>query len=225
MNAEDAKIRTAVLAANRALAETGLVRWSSGNASARNPRTGGVLIKPSGVKPGDLNDEDLVEVDLDGRVLAGHLKPSVDTASHLFVYRRRPDVNGIVHTHSRFATAFAVAGMPLPVTTTTHACFFGEPIPVSGLAAIGEEEIGREIVEQIGSCTAILMRNHGVFTIGASVEEALKYAVYAEESAEASYLSASLIGAMPPPLSEQAIRDARTMYLETYGQRPKGRSQ
>ena len=153
---------------------------------------------------------------------SGHLRPSVDTASHLYVYRHRPDVNGIVHTHSRFATAFAVAGMALPVTTTTHACYFGGPVPVSDFAAIGEEDIGRQIVERIGDCTAILLRNHGVFTIGKTVEDALKYAVYVEESAESSYLAATLAGAMPDALSADAIENARTMYLNTYGQKPGG---
>lgn len=218
-NDDGARIRGEVLAANRALAETGLVRWSSGNASARVPGTDRVIIKPSGIRPADLETEDLVEVDLDGGVTAGHLRPSVDTASHLVVYRHRPEIGGIVHTHSPYATAFAVAGLDLPVTTTTHACYFGGPVPCSGFAAIGEEEIGNEIVRKAGSGSAILMRSHGVFTFGATVTEALKYAIYIEESAESTYLARTLGGTLPDSLTDDAIAEARRMYLDTYGQR------
>ena len=224
MATADPDIRSAVLEANRALSSTGLVNWSSGNASARDPATGRIVIKPSGVLPADLTLETLVEVDLDGNVLSGDLRPSVDTASHLYVYRNRADVNGIVHTHSRYATAFAIAGQPLPVTTTTHACYFGGPVSVSGFAAIGEEDIGREIVENAGSSPAILMRSHGVFTFAATVGEALKYAVYVEESAESSFLATQLLGRMPDVLSDKDIADARKMFLQSYGQKPGGTS-
>ncbi len=212
------ELRTDVYKANIALSQSGLVRWSSGNASARDPESGLVVIKPSGVLPVNLSPACLVVVDLLGKVIEGDLKPSVDTVSHLHVYRHRRDVQGIVHTHSQYATAFAVQGRTLPVTTTTHACLFGGPIPCSELATIGEEEIGRAIIETIGAMEAVLMRNHGVFTIGRSVAAALKNAVYVEESAEATFF-ASQIGPEPVPLPAVAIAAARNMYLERYGQK------
>lgn len=210
-------VRQMAFEANMALPKTGLVKWTSGNASARDPETGVIAIKPSGVLFDRLTPDNLVLVDADGAIVEGDLKPSVDTASHLYVYRHRPDVHGIVHTHSKYATAFAVQGMDIPVCTTTSACLFGGPIPCSGLATIGEEEIGREIVENIGDMQAILLRNHGVFTIGKTVYEALKNAVYVEEGAEAVFLAAQL-GPMPQPLGDNVIAAGRQMYLNDYGQ-------
>jgi len=211
------ELRRAVYAANMALHTTGLVRWSSGNASARDARTGLVAIKPSGVLFDALTPDNLVIVDLDGQIVEGNLKPSVDTASHLYVYRYMPQVHGIAHTHSKYATAFAVQGMELPVTTTTHACLFGGPIPCSGLATIGEEEIGKEIVDHIGTMEVILLRNHGVFAIGKTVMAALKNAIYAEESAESTFL-AMMLGPNPVALGEEVIAAGRRMYLNDYGQ-------
>ena len=211
------ELRHRVWKANMALPESGMVRWTSGNASGRDPETGLVAIKPSGMSFSEMQPEDIVVVDLDGRVVEGVRRPSVDTTSHLYVYRHRADIHGIVHTHSCFATAFAIRGEELPVITTTAAAIFGVPIPVSQFATIGEEEIGREIVGRIGKAPAILLRNHGVFALGQTVREALKNAVYVEETAE-SYYYARLLGGHVPPLGPDAIADARKMYLTAYGQ-------
>lgn len=177
-------LRNQVCEANKALKDNNLVLWTSGNVSARDPETGYVVIKPSGVLFDDLTAESIVVVDLDGKVIEGEFKPSVDTASHLYVYRHREDVNGIVHTHSAYATSFAITGEPLEIYTTTSAAVFGGPIPISDFATIGEEEIGQEIVEKIGDSTAILIRNHGVFTIGPDYKSALKTSIVLEETAQ-----------------------------------------
>lgn len=211
------ELRQAVARTNKLLASSGLVKWTSGNASGRDRHSGDVVIKPSGVPFDELNAETMVVLDRDGQVLEGKLKPSVDSASHLYVYRQRPEIGGIVHTHSKYATAFAVAGLNLPVTTTTHACLFGGEIPCSGLIEIGEEQIGKAIVEEIGDAQAILMRSHGVFAIGADTNVALKNAVYVEESAEASFLAHSL-GAKLKSLDDTFISACRKMYLNDYGQ-------
>lgn len=211
------ELRKSVYEANVRLADTGLVRWTSGNASGRDSATGHVIIKPSGVLFDELTPENLVVLDKDGAVLEGNLRPSVDSASHLYVYRHRPDLGGIVHTHSKYATAFALAGLPLPVSSTTHASLFGGPVPCTGLAIIGEEEIGREIVDHIGEGCAVLLKNHGVFTVGKSPNEALKNAIYVEESAEASFLTRVLSGRIPE-LDAAFIAATRRMYLEDYGQ-------
>ena len=209
-------LRETVWEANAALPRAGLVHWAQGNASGRDPDTGLVGIKPSGIRLDQLRVEDVVIVNADGTVADGNLKPSIDTASHLHVYRNRPDINGIVHTHSPYATSLAVRGEPIRMYTTTAAALFGEDIPVSGLATIGEEEIGKEIVEGIGQGSAILLRSHGVFTIGVSPGEALKYAVYVEEEAEIIHL-AQLHGTLSP-LDEEFVKEARRMYVEDYGQ-------
>lgn len=213
------KLREDVCNANIQLAETGLVRWTSGNVSGRDPKSGEIIIKPSGVLFNELTPEKMVVLDASGQLIEGDLKPSVDSSSHLYVYRNMPRVFGITHTHSKYATAFAVAGKSLPISTTTHACLFGRTIPCTGLATIGEEEIGREIVENIADGSAVLLRNHGVFAIGKSAFDALKYAVYVEESAEASFLSFRLSGEIPV-LDDDFVSNCRKMYLTDYGQKP-----
>lgn len=210
------KLREEVLKANLALTENNLVMWTSGNASARDPETGYVVIKPSGVLFKDLKKEMLVIVDLEGNVVEGNLKPSVDTASHLYVYRQRKDVNGIVHTHSPYATSFAIRGEPLEIYTTTSAAVFGEKINCSDFAVIGEEEIGKQIIEKIGNNTAILIKNHGVFTIGKNVNSALKSAVVLEETAQAVHY-AMLRGEIEK-LPDETIRNGYNIYNKTYGQ-------
>jgi len=122
------------------LPKEGLVTWTSGNVSQRDPASGLVVIKPSGIMYEDLRPEDHVVLDLEGDIVEGTLKPSSDTASHLYIYRQRPDVHGIVHTHSPYATAFAALGKPIPVYLTAHADEFGGPIPCAGFALIGGEE-------------------------------------------------------------------------------------
>ena len=151
-----------------------LVKWTGGNVSARDPETGYVVIKPSGVRYEVLKPADMVVVDLDGNVIEGDLKPSSDTASHLYIYRQRPDVGGVVHTHSPYATAFAAVGKPIPVYLTAMADEFGGPIPCGGFALIGSEAIGKVVVESIGDSCAVLLKNHGVFTVGANATAASK---------------------------------------------------
>lgn len=202
---------------NKALSENRLVLWTSGNVSARDPETGYIIIKPSGVLFCDLKPEDMVVVDVDGNKIEGALKPSVDTASHLYVYRKRSDVNGIVHTHSPYATSFAIRGEALAIYTTTSAAVFGGEIPISGFATIGEEEIGREIVEKIGDREAILIRNHGVFTIGKDSEKALKNAVVLEETAQSVHYA--LCRGPVKPLSDETVRRGYEVYHRTYGQK------
>lgn len=209
-------LRQAVWEVNAALPEAGLVKWAQGNASGRDPETGLIAIKPSGVRLDLLKPEEIVVLDGDGRIVEGDMKPSVDTASHLHVYRRRDDVHGIVHTHSPYATSFAVRGEPLRTHTTTAAALFGGDVPVSGFAAIGEEAIGAEIVAGIGDAPAILMRSHGVFAIGKTPEEALKHAIYVEEEAEIVHLA--LLRGDLAVLDGDTVAEARRMYLEDYGQ-------
>src|SRR5438093_4599374 len=137
------------------LPKNGLVVWTGGNVSARDPESGLVVIKPSGVLYDELQPEDHVVVNLEGEIVEGKLKPSSDTASHLYIYRQRPDVGGVVHTHSTYATAFAAANRPIPVYLTAQADEFGGPIPCAGFALIGGEDIGRAALDAIGSSCAV----------------------------------------------------------------------
>jgi L-ribulose-5-phosphate 4-epimerase len=199
------------------LPRNNLVTWTSGNVSGRDPQSGLVVIKPSGIRYEALTPENMVVVDLDGRLVEGKLKPSSDVAAHLFIYRRRPDVNGVVHTHSTFATAFAAAGRPIPVYLTAICDEFGGAIPCGGYAKVGGDEIGRQVIETIGSSPAILLKNHGVFTIGRTPEAAVKAAVMVEDVARTVFYALQL-GELEEIPAEEVAR-AHRRYLEEYGQR------
>ncbi|WP_188455014.1 L-ribulose-5-phosphate 4-epimerase [Virgibacillus oceani] len=211
------KLKAEVCKANKLLKENNLVRWTSGNVSCRVPDTEYVIIKPSGVHFEELSSENMVVVDLNGKVMEGELKPSVDTESHLYVYKEREDVNSVVHTHSPFATSFAIRGQDLPSYTTTAANVFNHRVPCSDFATIGAEDIGREIVDHIGECPAILMKSHGVFTVGSTIEKALKAAVVLEETAEYAYY-ATLQEPELKPLSSEIIASCNQFYAASYGQ-------
>ena len=209
-------IREELVILNRALPESGLVTWTSGNVSIRDPETNYVSIKASGVKFLDLTAESIVVVDQEGNLIDGQLKPSSDTASHLYIYRHRPDVNGVVHTHSSYATAFAALGRPIPVYLTAQADEFGGPIPCGGFALIGGDQIGKIVVESIGSSPAVLLKNHGVFTIGPSGEAALKAAAMVEDIARTAWLALQL--GQPDEIPADMIEKLHQRYQHDYGQ-------
>ncbi|SDL67383.1 L-ribulose-5-phosphate 4-epimerase [Halarsenatibacter silvermanii] len=201
---------------NVELPRQGLVAMTSGNVSGRRPGDDRVVIKPSGMPYEEMGPEDMVVVDLQGEVLEGDKKPSSDTASHLYVYRQRQDVNGMVHTHSNYATSFAALGEPIPACLTQIADEFGGDIPVGPFVPIGEEDIGQAIVENIGDSPGILLKNHGVFTVGESPEAALKSAVMVEDAARTVHLAQTR--GEPDRLPDEAIERAHRRYQEDYGQ-------
>lgn len=209
-------IRHALVGLHEELPRHNLVVWTGGNVSARDPESNLVAIKPSGVRYEDLTAESMVVVDLAGNVVEGTLNPSSDTASHLYIYRHRPDVNGVVHTHSRYATAFAAVGRPIPVYLTAQADEFGGEIPCAGFALIGDDSIGVLVVEGIGRSPAILLKNHGVFTVGPSAVAAVKAAVMVEDIA-ATVWAALQIGT-PDVLPEDAVEQLHRRYSTVYGQ-------
>lgn len=193
-----------------------LVVWTGGNVSARDPKTGLIVIKPSGVRYENLKPEQMVVLDLDGRQLEGELKPSSDTASHLYIYRQRPDIGGIVHTHSPYATAFAANGRSIPVVLTAIADEFGCEIPCGGFSLIGDESIGKEVVETIGKSPAVLLKNHGVFTVGKNAEAAVKAAVMVEDVARTVWLALAL--GIPDRISTEDVVKLHYRYTNVYGQ-------
>jgi L-ribulose-5-phosphate 4-epimerase len=209
-------IRHALIGLHEELPRHNLVVWTGGNVSARDPETNLVAIKPSGVRYADLTAESMVVLDLDGTVVEGTLNPSSDTASHLYIYRHRPDINGVVHTHSRYATAFAAVGRPIPVYLTAQADEFGGEIPCAGFSLIGDESIGALVVEGLGRSPAILLKNHGVFTVGPSAVAAVKAAVMVEDIA-ATVWAALQIGT-PDVIPDDAVEQLHRRYTTVYGQ-------
>lgn len=215
------KLRQEVYRLHLELPKNGLVTWTSGNVSGRDSETGYVVIKPSGIMYDDLTPDDLVILDVHGKIVEGNLKPSSDTATHLFIYRNRSDVGGIVHTHSPFATAFAVIGKPIPAYLTAICDEFGGPIPVGAFAPIGGDEIGREVVHSIGASPAILMQNHGVFTIGKNAKSAVKAAVMVEDAARTMYYAYQLgkqMDSEPISITPEMVARLHRRYKEEYGQ-------
>lgn len=214
-----AEVRQDVAELHGELTRNGLVAWTSGNVSARVPGRDLIVIKPSGLRYDELTAESMVVVDLHGNVVEGDLTPSSDTATHAHVYRALDGIGGIVHTHSPYATAWAACGQPIPCVLTAMADEFGGDIPIGPFALIGGEEIGVGIVETLAGSRspAVLMRNHGVFTIGASAREAVKAAVMCEDVARTTLLARSLGDLLP--LASDEIDALHERYQNVYGQR------
>ena len=201
------------------LVRNGLVAWTSGNISARVPGLDLFVIKPSGVAYADLTAESMVVCDLGGTRVSGELRPSSDTASHAYIYRHMPGVGAVVHTHSRYATAWAARGEPIPCVITAMADEFGGEIPVGPFAPIGGEEIGRAVVATLSGhrSPAVLLRSHGVFTVGATARDAVKAAVMCEDVACTVHLAR--LGGQLTPLSPDQIDALYRRYQDEYGQR------
>ncbi|QGN34921.1 L-ribulose-5-phosphate 4-epimerase [Microlunatus sp. Gsoil 973] len=212
-------VRREVCELNAELAHRGLVCWTDGNVSARVPGADLLVIKPSGLDYDALTPQAMPVCDLDGRLVDGEFAPSSDTAAHAYVYRHMPAVAGVVHTHSSYATAWAASGQPIPCVLTMMADEFGGDVPVGPFALIGDDSIGRGIVETLGRhrSPAVLMRNHGVFTVGVSALEAVKAAVLCEEVARTVHLARQL--GEVAPIDPTAIDALHARYQNVYGQR------
>jgi len=198
------------------LPKNNLVMWTGGNVSARDPETGLVVIKASGIRYEDLGPDHMLVVDMDGKVVEGDYKPSSDVHSHLYIYKHRPDVGGIVHTHSRYATAFAAVGKPIPCVLTAIADEFGGPIPCGGFALIGDEAIGKVVIETIGKSPAVLLKNHGVFTIGKNATAAVKAAVMTEDVAATVWMALQI--GTPDVIPQDDVDKLHNRYTHVYGQ-------
>lgn len=209
-------LRAEVCALNQELPRNDLVAWTSGNVSGRDVASGLVVIKPSGIRYEELTPASMVVVDLDGKVVEGEFKPSSDTLAHVYIYQQRPDVHGVVHTHSCFATAWAAAGKPIPPILTAICDEFGGPIPLGAYAKIGGDEIGKEVIRSIGASPAILMKNHGVFAIGPTPLAAVKAAIMVEDAARTAYYAYQL--GTPDEIPADEVARAHRRYLEQYGQ-------
>ncbi len=214
-----ARLRAEVCDLNRALPQLGLVVWTAGNVSARVPGEDLLVIKPSGVEFTDLTPENMVVTDLTGAVVEGDLAPSSDTAAHGVIYRELPTIGGVVHTHSTYASAWAARGIPIPCVLTMQADEFGGDIPIGPFALIGDEAIGTGVADTLrGSRSpAVLMQNHGPFTIGPTARSAVKASVMLEEVAKATHLAFQL--GEPIPIPQTEIDALNLRYQNVYGQR------
>jgi L-ribulose-5-phosphate 4-epimerase len=215
-------VRADVAKLHELLVRYNLVIWTGGNISGRVPGEDLFVIKPSGVEYDDLTAENMILCDLDGTVVDGEHAPSSDTAAHAYVYRAMPHVNGIVHTHSTYATAWAARGEAIPCVITGQADEFGGEIPVGPFAIIGDDSIGRGIVATLEGhrSRAVLMQNHGVFTIGSSPRDAVKAAVMTEDVARTVHIARQL--GTPLPIAAEAIDALFFRYQNVYGQDPSG---
>ncbi|MET0861122.1 MAG: L-ribulose-5-phosphate 4-epimerase [Microbacterium sp.] len=221
-----ARVRADVARLHGELVRYGLVVWTGGNVSGRVPGADLFVIKPSGVSYDDLAPENMILCDLDGAVIPGtpgsERSPSSDTAAHAYVYRNMPEVGGVVHTHSTYAVAWAARREPIPCVITAMADEFGDEIPVGPFAIIGDDSIGRGIVETLTGhrSRAVLMANHGPFTIGKDAKDAVKAAVMVEDVARTVHISRQLGDAVPIP--QPAIDSLFDRYQNVYGQAPQG---
>ncbi|WP_291048989.1 L-ribulose-5-phosphate 4-epimerase [Herbiconiux sp.] len=223
------RVRQEVSDLHAQLTRYNLVQWTGGNISGRVPGADLFVIKPSGVDYDALAPQNMILCDLDGRVIPGtegsDRSPSSDTAAHAYVYREMPEVGGVVHTHSPYAVAWAARGEPIPCVTTAMADEFGGEVPIGPFAIIGDDSIGRGIVETLRGhrSRAVLMKSHGPFTIGKDARDAVKAAVMVEDVARSVLFSRQLGGGeTPPPIAADAVDSLFTRYQNVYGQDPTG---
>jgi L-ribulose-5-phosphate 4-epimerase len=212
-------VRNEVSALHAELVRYGLVAWTAGNISGRVPGADRFVVKPSGVGYDELTPQSMIVCDLDGAVVEGHQAPSSDTAAHAYVYRAMPEVGGVVHTHSPYASAWAARAEPIPCVLTAMADEFGGEIPVGPFALIGGDDIGRAIVKTLRGhrSPAVLMQSHGVFAIGKNARAAVKAAVMCEDVARTVHLARQL--GEPVPLAPRDIDSLYDRYQNIYGQR------
>lgn len=210
------KLKEELVELHLELPKNNLVVWTGGNVSARDPETGLVVIKASGIRYEEMRPQHMVVMDLDGKIVEGDYKPSSDAYSHLYIYKHRPDVGGVVHTHSVYATAFAAVNKPIPVVLTAIADEFGGPIPCGGFALIGDDAIGKVVVESIGKSPAVLLKNHGVFTIGKNAKAAVKAAVMTEDNARTVWLAMQI--GEPDVIPQEMVDQLHHRYMNVYGQ-------
>jgi L-ribulose-5-phosphate 4-epimerase len=218
LTTEISAVREQVSALHAELVRYGLVVWTAGNVSGRVPGHELMVIKPSGVSYDELTPDSMIVCDLDGNVVDGDFAPSSDTAAHAYVYRHMADVGGVVHTHSTYACAWAARGEPVPCVLTAMADEFGGEIPVGPFALIGDDSIGRGIVETLSGhrSAAVLMRSHGVFAVGKDARAAVKAAVMCEDVARSVHIARQLGEPLPIPQSD--IDRLHDRYQNAYGQ-------
>lgn len=222
LQAEIDRLRVELADLHAEILRWGLVVWTGGNVSTRVPGVDLMIIKPSGLSYDDLTPESMVVCDLYGNVVQGEHSPSSDTDSHAYVYRHMSEVGGVVHTHSTYSCAWAARGEPVPCVLTAMGDEFGAEIPIGPFALIGSDDIGKGIVETLRDhrSRAVIMKNHGPFTIGKNAKDAVKAAVMCEDAARTVHISRQL--GDPIPIAQEHIDALFDRYQNVYGQAPQG---
>ena len=210
------ELRIRVCKLNQMLREENLVVWTGGNISAFVRESGHIIIKPSGVLFHDLKPESMVVIDIKGNIIDGDLKPSVDSSIHAYLYSHRSDINGICHTHSPYATSFAVLGKSIPAALTPLSHMTGRDIPCTRYAKPGYIDTGEAILEADKDGHGVLVQRHGIFTYGKDPETSLKYAIYIEEAARTIHYA--MLRGQVTPLPNEEIKRCFDFYKKNYGQ-------
>lgn len=211
------KIREEIIQAGIKLEKYNLITLTGGNVSYRDKETNLIAITPSGMEYNMLVPEDIVVVDLEGNVVEGNRKPSSDTIAHLQIYKERNDINSIIHTHSPYASCFAILNESIKVAQTTMANEVGGEVKIAEYAPVGSEEFGLNVLKVLGNEKAVLLQNHGVLAFGENIQHCLTAAVMLEDTAKVYYLARSI--GNPVLLDEKAIKEANDIFKNVYGQR------
>ncbi|MBF6590850.1 MAG: class II aldolase/adducin family protein [Ktedonobacterales bacterium] len=211
-------LRTDLVRYARKLAMSGLVRGTQGNLSARDTASGCLCVTPSATEYETLTPEDIVVLDAGGAIIEGRWKPTVETPTHLRVYRERPDVGAVIHAHAPYVTAFGVAYQPIPLVLEEAALCLGGPVPIAPYAMSGTEAFAQLVVSALGQGAAVVWGNHGLLVAGPSLKQAYAMAHACEDNAQA-YLLAKQLGE-PRVLPDDEVARLHRYWLEAYGQRP-----
>lgn len=212
------ELRNEVCMMNKELPKQNLVVWTGGNVSGIVREAGHVIIKPSGVIFDELTPENMIVTDMEGRVVEGNLKPSVDLGIHLYIYQHRMDIGGICHTHSPYSTSFAALGQPIPAVLTPLIHILGRAVPCTEYCQPGDVDTGRAIIKTIGDGFAVLVNRHGPFTMGATPTDSVKIATYLEEAART--LHYAMMRGTVTELPEEELKRSFNFYHTNYGQKP-----
>ena len=220
-NDPELRLKEEICRVGKAMNDSGLCSflgaYAPGNLSARLPGSDRVIISPSGLDKGSLTPRDLVVVDLNGQRVEGRYRPSVETSTHCAIYRKRQDVNGIVHAHSPGCLAFAVAHQEIPATTIELAAVCGSRVPLAKYATPGTEALAEATVEALGKSDAVLMANHGIAAVGATLNDAFNNALSVEVTARIN-INARTLGTITELPSEE-VSSIRSYVLTKYGQK------
>lgn len=210
-------LREKVISISLKMMKYNLVYGTWGNVSARDPETNYVALTPSGMEYDQLKPEDIVITDLDGKVVDGKRKPTIETPMHILMYRKRPEINGVIHTHSVFSTALSVANQNIPVVISEMASMVGGDVPVANYANCATDTLGCNALEAMGDRLAVLLKNHGVLALGADLDTALNVALIVEDSAKVYYIAKTLGNVELVPESEIPV--LQKGFYESYGQK------
>ncbi len=210
-------LRAEVCEMNKELPRQNLVVWTGGNVSAIVRSVGHVIIKPSGVRFEELTPESMVVTDLSGKVVEGKFLPSVELEVHNYIYKHRTDVGGICHTHSPYATSFALLGQPIPAALTPLVHLLGREVPCTGYVKPAHLDTGMAIVDTIGDGLAVLVNRHGTFTLGKTATESIKIAAFLEEAAQTIHYA--MLRGEVRSLPKEELERSFQWYKQNYGQK------